>query len=128
MKTAFVFDKETGTMKPTEKESVDVNIKAEGQQAPVFEKAKEVDLSGVNGVNVELNEPVVQFRGQSDYTIMQVVDEHSGTPLMYIGGYALEIKFNMREINSVVKVEQCLEGLKKMFRKFIVDQALGGAQ
>jgi len=36
----------------------------------------------------------------------------------------LNIKFNMEQLNSVAKVEQCLEGIKKLFRSFIVQQAI----
>lgn len=127
MKTGFVFDKKTGTMQPVA-ESVVVKTESNiGKRPPDFEKTKKVDLS-VPETGTVTQEECVQFRAQSDYTIMQVTDERSGKPLMYIGGYALEIKFNMAELNSVVRVEQCLEGLKKMFRKFIVDQALAGSK
>ena len=67
---------------------------------------------------------VMMFREREDYDIYQIVDERTNKPLAYIGGYALQISFNMDELKSMERVEQCLQGLTKLFRKFITDQAL----
>lgn len=67
---------------------------------------------------------VMMFRERQDYDIYQIVDERTGKPLAYIGGYALQISFDMSELNSMEKIEQCLNGMTKMFRKFIMEQAL----
>ena len=67
---------------------------------------------------------VMMFREREDYDIYQIVDDRTNKPLAYIGGYALQISFNMDELKSMERVEQCLQGLNKLFRKFITDQAL----
>lgn len=67
---------------------------------------------------------VTMFRERQDYDIYQIVDERTNKPLAYIGGYALQISFNMAELKSMEKIEQCLGGLTKLFRKFIMEQAL----
>lgn len=143
MKTKFVFDKKTGTMQPVKEveeqeqkkissvpkvveqrgfaneRSVNVtprfgNIRADDDKIKKLEEyAHELGLEGI-----------LLFRSDVDYTICQVVDERTGRAFAYIGGYALNIKFNMEELNSVAKVEQCLEGIKKLFRSFIVEQAI----
>ena len=67
---------------------------------------------------------VMMFRERQDYDIYQIVDERTSKPLAYIGGYALQISFDMSELNSMEKIEQCLGGMTKMFRKFIMEQAI----
>lgn len=71
-----------------------------------------------------VNAGVVLFRERNDYDICQIVDENTNKPLAYIGGYALQIKFNMAELTSTERIDQCLNGLSKLFRKLIMDQAL----
>ena len=66
----------------------------------------------------------MMFRERQDYDIMQIIDERTNQPLMYIGGYALQMNFNMERLNSMEKIEQCLNGLTKLFRKSIMDYAL----
>jgi len=67
---------------------------------------------------------VLMFRERQDYDIYQIVDERTSKPLAYIGGYALQISFNMAELNSMERVEQYLNGINKLFKKFIMEQAL----
>lgn len=67
---------------------------------------------------------VMMFREMQDYDIYQIVDERTNKPLAYIGGYALQINFDMSELKSMERIEQCLNGLTKLFRKFIMDQAV----
>ena len=72
-----------------------------------------------------VNENIVQFRERSDLTIMQIIDEENREVMGYISGYALDIKFNLDELNSVEKIEQFINGLGNVFRKIIIDSALG---
>ena len=67
---------------------------------------------------------VMMFKERQDYDIYQIVDERTGKALAYIGGYALQISFDMSELTTMEKIEQCLNGMTKMFRKFIMEQAL----
>lgn len=93
-----------------------------------MDKPTPVQLLDENG-NLEayidsVNAGVMMFREREDYDVYQIVDERTNKPLAYIGGYALQISFNMAELKSMERVEQCLQGLNKLFRKFITDQAL----
>lgn len=125
-KVNFIFDKDSGTMKPAVEpahnaKSTPVSVTSP-ELKPVADEVK-VDLT-TKTPNVDLNEDIVQFRKQSDYTVFQVTEERSGKPMMYIGGYALEIKFNMVELRSTERIEQLLGGLQTMFRSIIMEQAL----
>lgn len=66
---------------------------------------------------------IMMFREKRDYDICQITDQR-GHVLAYIGGYALGINFNMNELNSLAKIEQCLEGIKKLFRQKIMSQTI----
>lgn len=70
------------------------------------------------------NTGVVMFREGQDYDLCQITDERSGKVLAYIGGYALEFNFNMAELNSMERIEQCLQGLTKLFRHKIMNQPI----
>ena len=139
MKTEFVFDKKTGTMVPANGGISQLKPMADGMVPPQFEKERAVNTTPqfgnyrVDDEKLELLEKyakelglegILLFRQQTDYTICQITDERSGRAMAYIGGYALNIKFNMEELNTVERVEQCLEGIKKLFRSFIVKQAI----
>lgn len=123
-KSKFVFDSASGTLK-----QVDDNINEQPTQLPPSATGTEekeevsVDLS-TRKPNVG-NENIIQFRENSDYTIFQVNDERTRKTMMIIAGYGLEIKFNMAELRSTEKIEQLLGGLTAMFRKMILEQALG---
>ena len=65
---------------------------------------------------------IMMFRELQDYDICQITDEKSGKVLAYIGGYALQINFNMSELNTMERVEQCLQGIVKLFRHKIMTQ------
>ena len=121
MRQKFRFDKDSGTMGP------DIPVP---QNPPEMKKveipeAESKSLIGDSKVssNIPVSEGIVQFREQSDLTIFQILDEQSGVPLGYISGYALDINFNMRELRSAERVEQFLDGIKKMFREAILDKA-----
>lgn len=68
---------------------------------------------------------VMMFRERQDYDICQIVDDRTGKVLAYIGGYALQINFNMAELRTMERIEQCLQGLTKLFRHKIMTQTLG---
>lgn len=67
---------------------------------------------------------VMMFRELQDYDICQITDEKTGKVLAYIGGYALQINFNMTELNTMERIDQCLQGIVKLFRHKIMNQAL----
>lgn len=67
---------------------------------------------------------VMMFREREDYDICQISDEKTGKVLAYIGGYALQFNFNMAELNTMERIEQCLQGLVKLFRHQIMNQNL----
>lgn len=68
---------------------------------------------------------ILMFRERQDYDICQITDEKTGKVLAYIGGYGLAFNFNMAELRTMERIEQCLEGLKKLFRHKIMTQNLG---
>ena len=137
-----MFDKKTGTMQPVEqvqKESEKPSGIPKIIEQRSFPKERSVNVTPRFGsLRVDDDkmkkleeyahelglEGILLFRSDIDYTICQIVDERTGRPFAYIGGYALNIKFNMEELNTIAKVEQCLEGIKKLFRSFIVEQAI----
>lgn len=123
-KTKFVFDNESGTFKAEANTSPRQMVK-DNHVTPLQNNIEEVkmDLS-THKPNVNLNEPIVQFRQNTDYTIFQVTEERTKKPMMVIGGYGLEIKFNIAELRSTERIEQLLGGLTSMFRKIILEQAL----
>lgn len=124
-KTKFIFDNATGTLKP--KDSV-VTIKQAEESQPKSSMSEGTQIVGLDlrthKPNVNLDEPIVQFRQNTDYTVFQVIEERSKKPMMIIGGYGLEIKFNIAELRSTERIEQLLGGLTTMFRKLILEQAL----
>lgn len=71
------------------------------------------------------NEREITFREMSDLSVVQITDYDTNRVMGYIAGYALDINFNMEELNSMDRVEQFLEGLKKAFRSVILEKALG---
>lgn len=75
--------------------------------------------------NVLVNEREVRFREKSDLSVVQITDYDTNRVMGYIAGYGLDINFNMEELNSMDRVEQFLEGLKKAFRSVILEKALG---
>lgn len=125
-KTKFVFDNATGTLRPEEQATPKQVIPVESIETKKNDDgAEEVSVNlKTPKPNVNMNEPIIQFRQNSDYTLFQVIEERSKKPMMIIGGYGLEIKFNMAELRSTERIEQLLNGLSTMFRKMILEQAL----
>lgn len=120
-KTKFIFDNATGTLKPDTN-----NVQKAIDAQPAAKSDDEVVALNLNThkPNVKLDEPIIQFRQNTDYTIFQVIEERTKKPMMIIGGYGLEIKFNIAELRSTERIEQLLGGLTTMFRKLILEQAL----
>ena len=119
-KTKFVFNNMSGTLEP-EEQAFPTNDDKIVTSQPQENNVAEIKRNN----HVETDENVIQFRESSDYTVFQVVNEENRKPMMIIAGYALEIKFNMAELRSTEKIEQSLGGLTSMFRKMILEQALG---
>lgn len=69
---------------------------------------------------------VMMFRELEDYDRCQIVDEKTGKVLAIISGYALQFNFNMAELKTMERIEQCLQGLVKLFRHQIMTYNLGG--
>lgn len=124
-KTAFVFDKESGTLQPRQYNAdmpTSFSQPQENADAQKVDDEVSLDLS-TQKPNIS-NENIIQFRESSDHTIFQVTDDRTRKTMMIIAGYGLEIKFNMAELRSTEKIEQLLGGLTSMFRKMILEQAL----
>ena len=68
---------------------------------------------------------VMMFRELEDYDRCQIVDEKTGKVLAIISGYALQFNFNMAELKTMERIEQCLQGLVKLFRHQIMTYNLG---
>lgn len=123
-KTKFIFDKESGTLKPVKDMDESIlsldkrvisNVKSENDEVSI-------DLN-TNKPNIT-DENIIQFRENSDYTIFQITNDKTRKIMMIIAGYGLEIKFNMAELRTTENIEQLLNGLTSMFRKMILEQAL----
>lgn len=124
-KTKFVFDNKTGTLKPEANIASSKQAEEPQLKSSVPEEPQMVGLDlRTHKPNVNLDEPVIQFRQNTDYTVFQVIEERSKKSMMIIGGYGLEIKFNIAELRSTERIEQLLGGLTTMFRKMILEQAL----
>lgn len=124
-KTKFVFDNATGTLKPATDITPQESAKTSQSKSSMPEETQLVELDlRTHKPNVNLDEPIIQFRQNADYTVFQVIEERSKKPMMIIGGYGLEIKFNIAELRSTERIEQLLSGLTTMFRKLILEQAL----
>lgn len=113
----------TGTL---EKVS-DVSIPANQDTQQLEEKDKvtvEDMVSKTETPNVNLNEGIVQFRELSDITCCKIIDQDTGEELAAISGYALDFWFNKKKLNSTKRVEQCLDGITKLFRRLIIENVL----
>lgn len=71
---------------------------------------------------------IMMFRERHDYDICQITDEKTGKVLAYIGGYALAFNFNMSELRTMERIEQCLQGIVKLLRHKIMTQNIGEHQ
>ncbi len=120
----FKLDPKTGTFVPTTSEE---NV------AGMKENALQENDNSVNMIKQDPNEgekidlsdePIESFKRVSDLSVFQINDKQTGKVMGIIAGYALQIKFNKDVITSVEDVEQCAEGIKKLFYNIIMDQLL----
>ena len=127
--TKYVFNKETGTLDVQSPKQEGVIEKKELEIPQAREENVKNIVAKPEQVNVENGEEAeMVFKQFSDLSIMRVDDQATGKWLCYFSGYALDIKFNMEELkgaNASKKIEAALEGLNKLFRKIILDQAVG---
>lgn len=124
------------TQKPVFQEEKRIDVKSEAmnvQQTQIVKmqrinKPSPIQLVDANGIPEayldSITTGVMMFRELQDYDICQITDEKTGKVLAYIGGYALQINFNMSELKTMERIEQCLQGIVKLFRHKIMNQAL----
>lgn len=124
------------TVKPefSENKSIGVKSAAESSSKEVI-KMKRVDgQTSIQLINEQglpeayldsLTSGIMMFREREDYDICQIADEKTGKILAMIGGYALQINFNMAELTTLERIEECLQGLVKLFRHKLMTQAIG---
>lgn len=79
-----------------------------------------------DGIYSHIDEPVVQFRTNSDRIIREVVNAETKQVLVHISGYDLQINFNMQYLKSVEDVEAACGGIAQLFRDIIMDKLLEG--
>lgn len=125
------------TIKPSFQDERQINVKSETvnlQQTQIVkmkrvDKATPVQLVDSNGMPEAYLDSdtmgIMMFRERQDYDICQISDEKTGKVLAYIGGYALQFNFNMVELRTMERIEQCLQGLVKLFRHKLMTQNLG---
>lgn len=124
------------TQKPVFQEEKRIDVKSETmnvQRSQIvkmqrIDKPSPIQLVDANGIPEayldSITTGVMMFRELQDYDICQITDEKTGKVLAYIGGYALQINFNMSELKTMERIEQCLQGIVKLFRHKIMNQAL----
>ena len=121
----YVLDKETGTfVEETPKE-----VQIQQKENIIEDKSDNVDIVNQGKPNVVPgggleNEPTETFKRLTDLSVFQIVDQQSGKIMGIISGYALQINFNREVITCTADVEQCAEGIKKLFYGIIMDQLL----
>lgn len=126
----FTFNAKTGTMEAVPKQlaeaqkikSSDTSDQGYTELFPPLKTVAEAapPQSGSDDIG---KYTILQFREGADLTMLQIVDKDTKSILGYISGYALDINFNMGELNSMQRIEAFLEGIKTAFRKVIYDKA-----
>lgn len=123
--TKPVFEKEKQLDIKTETANVGNKTVVQMQRT---DKPTPVQLVNENGLPEayldSVNTGVMMFRERDDYDLCQITDERTGKVLAYIGGYALQFNFNMVELNTLEKIDQCMQGIVKLFRHKIMTQNL----
>lgn len=121
----YVLDKETGRFVNEE------NLKPSREQKEEAMNSQDRHVDIVNDGKPSIvadtgmsNEPIESFRRMTDLSVFQIVDKSNGKIMGIISGYALQIKFNLEAITETADVEQCAEGMKKLFYNIIMDQIL----
>lgn len=121
----YVLDKETGRFVPEE----DLKPSREQKEEVVNSTDRQKDIINDGKPNIVQDaglsdEPKETFRRMTDLSVFQIVDKSTGKVMGIISGYALQIKFNLEAITETADVEQCAEGMKKLFYNIIMDQIL----
>lgn len=121
----FVLDKETGTFV----EETPLKVQEQQKESVINNESGNVDIVNQGGPNIIPgggleDEPTESFKRLTDLSVFQIVDKPTGKVMGIISGYALQIKFNRQAITSAADVEQCAEGIKKLFYGIIMDQLL----
>ncbi len=120
-----IFEKEKRIEVKTENANVGNKTVVQMQRT---DKPTPIQLINDNGLPEayldSVNTGVMMFRERDDYDICQITDERTGKVLAFIGGYALQFNFNMVELNNLERIEQCMQGLAKLFRHKIMTQNL----
>lgn len=120
-----VFEKEKSI--EVKSETVNVNNKPVVQMQRT-DKPTPIQLINADGLPEayldSVTTGVMMFRERDDYDLCQITDERTGKVLAFIGGYALQFNFNMVELNTLEKINQCMEGIVKLFRHKIMTQNL----
>ena len=125
----FQFNPETGTMEPQDKIVFDMEKKVENDKIVKDKPAPSIPKSNGRDIvrerqkhNLNLNEQVLSFKELSDRDIINILDDQTNTSLCCISGYDLHFSFNLHELRSVQRIEQCLDGLTKLFRNKITEE------
>lgn len=79
-----------------------------------------------DGVYSHVDEPIVQFKVNSDRIIREVINADTKQVLVHISGYDLQINFNMQYLKSVEDVEAACGGISQLFRDIIMGKLLEG--
>ena len=69
-------------------------------------------------------EATVTFKTITERGIYEVRSEKVDQPIFEISGYGLKVNFNMQYLNSLEDIENCLEGIKELFRDIILEQLI----
>lgn len=78
------------------------------------------------GAYSHIDEPVVQFKVNSDRIIREVINADTKQVLVHISGYDLQINFNMQYLKSIEDVEAACSGISQLFRDTIMEKLLEG--
>lgn len=72
----------------------------------------------------DIKEETVQFKAITDRVNFEIQNAENKQTLCVISGYDLDIDFNADALKSVTDIETCLEGLKDLFREYIMNSIL----
>ena len=78
----------------------------------------------IEGTYSHIDEPVVQFKANSDRIVREVINADTKQVLVHISGYDLQINFNMQYLKSIEDVEAACDGIAQLFRGAIMDKLL----
>lgn len=71
-----------------------------------------------------MEEEIVQFNAYSDRINFEIQNAETKQTMCIISGYDLDIDFNADALNNVDEIEACLDGMKNLFRDFIMETLL----